>query len=246
MCGSAVTPKVIFTSASVFSSGTSRSSTGPSKRWMKAAVMRCGPAAVRDRWRHDIESVLGIGLAHPDVEIEQCGTLAVHRHLDLLLHVHRRHRRAAVDAAERLVVERDFHDVVAVGGKHVDDGEAAACADGCAVDVTHLRAGAADLVGDRCRGGAAVADGQPADLARRAEIAFHQRRRERLDVGYVVEALADRVRRQVRHHVHVDAEQIVDGAGVLGAIQPLKRPPAGIGIERRCRVHPGFERVDER
>ena len=32
MCGSAVTPKVMLTSASVFSSGTSRSSSGPSNR----------------------------------------------------------------------------------------------------------------------------------------------------------------------------------------------------------------------
>ena len=46
MCGSAVTPKLMLTSASVFSSGTSRSSTGPSKRWMNAAEMRCGPAAM--------------------------------------------------------------------------------------------------------------------------------------------------------------------------------------------------------
>ena len=44
MCGSAVTPKLMLTSASVLSSGTSRSSSGPSNRWMNAAEMRCAPA----------------------------------------------------------------------------------------------------------------------------------------------------------------------------------------------------------
>jgi hypothetical protein len=44
MCGSAVMPNVMLTSASVLSSGTSRSSSGPSKRWMNAAAIRCGPA----------------------------------------------------------------------------------------------------------------------------------------------------------------------------------------------------------
>ena len=46
MCGRAVTPKLMLTSASVFSSGTSRSSSGPSNRWMNAAEMRCGPAGM--------------------------------------------------------------------------------------------------------------------------------------------------------------------------------------------------------
>ena len=43
-CGSIVTPQVMLTSASVFSSGISRSSTGPSSFCTKAAVTRCGPA----------------------------------------------------------------------------------------------------------------------------------------------------------------------------------------------------------
>ena len=44
MCGIDVTPKLMLTSASVFSSGAIRSSTGPSSRWMNAAEIRCGPA----------------------------------------------------------------------------------------------------------------------------------------------------------------------------------------------------------
>ena len=44
MCGSIVMPKLMLTSASVFSSGVSRSSIGPSMFWMNAAETRCGPA----------------------------------------------------------------------------------------------------------------------------------------------------------------------------------------------------------
>ena len=45
-CGSAVTPNVspMLVSASVCSIGATRSSTGPSARWMNAADTRCGPA----------------------------------------------------------------------------------------------------------------------------------------------------------------------------------------------------------
>ena len=43
-CGSIVTPKLMLTSASVFSSGIRRSSIGPSRFWMNAADTRCGPA----------------------------------------------------------------------------------------------------------------------------------------------------------------------------------------------------------
>ena len=209
MCGSAVTPKLMLTSASVFSSGTSRSSTGPSKRWMNAAEIALRARGDVNRRRLDLEAVLRIGLAHPHVEVEQRGALAVDRHLDLFLDVHRRHRGAAVDAAERLVVQRHLDDVVAVGREGVHDGDAAARAHRRAVDVAHLRPGAADLVGDRGGAGVAVADREAADRARRAQVAFHQRRRERLHVGDVVEAAADRVGRQERVDVDVDAEQIL-------------------------------------
>ena len=44
MCGSIVTPKLMLTSANVFSRGVSKSSIGPSMFWMNAADTRCGPA----------------------------------------------------------------------------------------------------------------------------------------------------------------------------------------------------------
>src|SRR2546422_5388195 len=48
-------------------------------------------------------------------------------------------RSAAEDAAERLVVHRHLDDVVAVGREDVHDGDAAARAHRCAVDVARLR-----------------------------------------------------------------------------------------------------------
>ena len=65
---------------------------------------------------------------------------------------------------------------------------------------------------------------EPGDFASRREIALHQGRRDRQDVGHVVEAvLVDVVRRQERRHVDVERQQIPDGVGVLGAVQAVKR-----------------------
>ena len=117
----------------------------------------------------------------------------------------------------------------------MDDRDAAARADRRAVDVAHLRAGAADLVGDRGRAGVAIADREAADLARRAQVALHQRRRKRLHVGDVVEALADGVGRQERGDVDVDAEQVAHRVLVLRTVQALERTPAGIRDSARRR-----------
>ena len=70
-------------------------------------------------------------------------------------------------------------------------------------------------------------NGQPANLTGRAQVAHHQGRRERLDVGDVVEAAADRVRRQERIDVDVQIEQIADETGVFGSVETLERPAAG-------------------
>ena len=79
---------------------------------------------------------------------------------------------------------------------------------------------------------------------RRAQVALRQRRRKRLRVGDVVEALAHRVGRKKRGHVDVDVEQVPDRLRVLGARQALERTPAGIGIGGRPPIHPRLERCD--
>ena len=52
-----------------------------------------------------------------------------------------------------------------------------------------------------------IANRQHRDAAGGAQVALHQRRRERLHVGDVVEAVADRVGGQERGDVDVEAEQ---------------------------------------
>ena len=103
------------------------------------------------------------------------------------------------------------------------------------------------VLGDAVRGLArrrlAIADREPADLARRAQVALEQRRRERLHVGDVVEALAERVGRQERGDVDVEREQIVHGARVLGAVQTLERPPARIRRAPRPRDRSAFRAI---
>ena len=93
--------------------------------------------------------------------------------------------------------------------------------------------GARDLVGHRRRGGGAIADREPADLAGGAQVAFHQRRRKRLRIGDVVEAVADGIGRQERIDIDLDAQQIANGARILGAVRALERTESGIGVERR-------------
>ena len=136
--------------------------------------------------------------------------------------------------------------VVAVGREGVLDRDAAARAERRALDVVHLRAGARHLVGEFGGARLRIADRERADAARRAQVAFHQRRRKRLRVGDVVEAVADRVGRQERVDVDVDREQRAHRARVLGAIEALERPAAGIRIERRGLIEPRFHRGGKR
>ena len=195
-----------------------------------------------NRRRGDLQRVAGVGLAHPRVERQQRHALAVDRDLDLLGEVQHRHRGAADEPAERLVVQHHLERVVAVGRERVHHRDAAARADGRAFHLAHLRGGAADLVGDRGGAGVAVAGGEAADLAGRAQVAVHQGRRERLHVGDVVEAGADGVGRQVGGDVDVEVQQVLHRRGVLRAVQALERTTAGVRVERGQRVDARLER----
>ena len=146
---------------------------------------------------------------------------------------------------DRRAVQHDAERVVAVGRERVGERDAAARAPRRAVDVLHLRLRARHLEGRLRRARVAIADRQRRDAPRRAQIAFHQRRRERLHVGDVVVAGAQRVGRQERVDVDVEIEQFVDRARVLGAVQSLERPAAGIGTQHGRRVDLGFERRRE-
>ena len=75
---------------------------------------------------------------------------------------------------------------------------------------------------DRLHSG--IADGQAADLAGGADVAFHQGGRDVQHFGHVVEAVAHIVGRQIGGRVHFDIEQIAHGVGVLDAIEAVQAP----------------------
>ena len=65
-------------------------------------------------------------------------------------------------------------------------------------------------------------DRQPADLLRRRQISFEQRRRQ-IAHRHVVEAVARLVAGQQRRDVDVEREQIADGVLVFGPVEPAER-----------------------
>ena len=84
----------------------------------------------------------------------------------------------------------------------------------------------------------AIADRAAADLARRGEIALHQHRRDSEHVADIVEAVTGIVRRQHLAHVDIERQQIANGVGVFGAVEPMERravPGSGLICPTRSR-----------
>ena len=74
-----------------------------------------------------------------------------------------------------------------------------------------------------------VADGLAADLRGGQQVALEQPRRDGEDVADVVEAVARLVGRQEGLGVDVEGQDVADGVGVLGPVQPLHGRPSRIG-----------------
>ncbi len=180
-------------------------------------------------------------LVHARVDVHHRHALAVDRDLDLF---------AAIGSAEQVAgrshVQHDLELVFAVGREHVQHRQAAAGAERRARHVTHLRRGARHLPGGRGRRRVPVANGEPADLAGGAQVAFHQGRRDGLRVGDVVEAVTERVGGQIGVDVDVNREQIPDRALILGAVETLRRTPPRIRVERGGAIDARLERVHQR
>ena len=83
-------------------------------------------------------------------------------------------------------------------------------------------------------------------LAAADGVALDERRRDAEHVGVVVEARRRIVWRQHRAHVHVERQQIANGVGVLGAVEPMQRRRARIGVPRRRAIELRLERRRER
>ena len=140
------------------------------------------------------------------------------------------------------VGEIEAERVLGVLRKHVGDERAAARAERQALDAIVLEQAGRDGVGLRARTGRCVADRDAADLARRRQIALHQRLRHLEHAGHVVEAVAGAVARQERGDVDVEREHVADGVVILGAVQAMERfGAAGIRARRRGAVERGLE-----
>ena len=74
-----------------------------------------------------------------------------------------------------------------------------------------------------------IAHRERADPFGSGEIPLEQRRGDSQGVGYVVEAVAQLVRRKERGRVHLKRQQIADGIAVFGAVQPVENRPARVG-----------------
>ncbi len=200
--------------------------------------MRCGPALHVNR--AGLDAVLG--QRHRRIDVQQRDARAVHRDFDLLaLALFCPNSGPLGD-----IVEAQPENVIAVGGKIVNDRKPAARAERRAVHVAHLRGHARNAVsgGERLRAG--IAHRLAADAAGGADVAFHQRRRNGEHVGHIVEAVAHVVGRQERRNVHREIQQIADGVGVFGAIQAVQRGPAGVRTDCRRAIDTRFERGGER
>ena len=127
--------------------------------------------------------------------------------------------------------QEDLHDVLAVHREVVLDRQPAPRAERQVVaDPLVLAQVLVDLEDLRGRLERGIAHRQPGDLARGGQVPLGQHRRDRQHVGDVVEAEARIVRRQQRSLVDVEREQVADGVGVLGPVQPVHGvAPAGVG-----------------
>ena len=136
--------------------------------------------------------------------------------------------------------------VVAVERERVRGQETAHRPERHAVELAALRSILPHRVGGAAGADAWIADRDRADLPCRREVGLQQRGRRPLGIGDVVEAEGRRVRRQQRRNVDVEPEQIADGVGVLGPVQPVQRRPAGIGSHGRRGIELSLQRGGER
>jgi hypothetical protein len=67
-----------------------------------------------------------------------------------------------------------------------------------------------------------IADGEPADLRSCVRIALDQHRGNAERTCDVIESVARIVARQQLLGVDVEREQVVDGVGVFGAVEPMQ------------------------
>ena len=180
---------------------------------------------------------------HLLVPVEQLHLLAVDRH----------RQPFALDLAERVVrlphvafEDRDDPELVlAVGRKFMLDEHAAPCAERQPFDVVVLRGIVGDIELDE--GGRRIRrHRQAADLARRRQIRFHQRRRHGQRAGDVVEPVGRIVRGQESRGIDLQPDEIANDVLVLGPVETVNPGcgQVGDGVAVQVVFHPRDEPVE--
>ena len=175
--------------------------------------------------------VVGIG---PLADRQQRDPLTVDGHLEVV----------RLDAQRP--VRQDLEDVLRVLGEVVVDHHSAAGAERQPLHAAVLAQVGGDAEGLGRRRRHRRRHRESADLARRRQVALHQRRRDAEDAGDVVEAVARVVGRQQLADVDVERQQIAHRVAVLRPAQAVERLRApGIGIGRggvvELALEPGAE-----
>src|SRR6185312_1385445 len=82
----------------------------------------------------------------------------------------------------------------------------------------------------------AVSQRRTADLGRRRDIRFNQRRRGSEGAGVIVEAEDRVVHRKKSGRIDIDERQCANGIGVLGTVEPMNSDGCQIWMGRRSTV----------
>ncbi len=110
------------------------------------------------------------------------------------------------------------------------DDQAAARAERKTVDAHGLIGSARGPIGHAAGPRTRIADRTRADDARRGDVLIEERRRHRQHARHVVESVGLIVLGQERCRIDLEPEQILDGGGVLRAVQSMQRDATWIRV----------------
>ncbi len=225
----------------------SQTSCAAAGRSFQVKAISCGPAETGIGGEVMTSSTASCATLMPSAERMQIGTADGPRVDDLAVHHDEKLVRdiVALDAEQSLLDaahEPAGEDVLGIGREVVRDLHTAAGAERHAFEMIVLGHLDRNLVGRRRYHRVRIAEGVVGHAQGDSEIALEQHRRRRQHLGDVIEAVVAAVTRQQRREIGLDAEQIADRIGVLGAIQAMHLRRRRVRRLAGCRV----ERADER
>jgi hypothetical protein len=141
--------------------------------------------------------------------------------------------------------EPDRELVLPIGRKRVSNQTASDSPQRHPFDVLILGSILGHAIRMRLRAQLGVANGQSADSIGGRKISLLEHRREAQDVGNVVEPESGIVGRKQRRRVDVQVEEIANGVGVLGPVEPPQDGPSGTGLARGRTIQVRLEGRDQ-